>query len=146
MKLTRRHNDLFLLVYPIPDEWDPQPRDERGKEETLHLVSLAHDSQEFKMVEEKFLQSLCGKVSITSIERVQNPSLFKAYRLKKQTMDLKNGPHENQRELFHGTKYEFFKYINVQGFNRSLCSIHGESGIKFSFFSSLSNRKGSKSN
>ena len=128
MKLTRRHDYLFLLVYPIPDKWDPQPRDERGREETLHLVILAHDSQEFKMVEEKFLQSLRGKVSITSIERVQNPSLFNAYALRKQTMDLKNGPHENQRELFHGTKYEFFKSINVQGFNRSLFGEYGESG------------------
>ena len=87
------------------------------------------------MVEEKFLQSLRGKVSITSIERVQNPSLFNAYAVRKQTMDLKNGPHENQRELFHGTKYEFFKSINVQGFNRSLSGKYGESGIKCSFFS-----------
>ena len=94
------------------------------------MVSLAQDSQEFKTVEEKFLQSLRGKVSITNIERVQNPSLFNAYAVRKQTMDLKNGLQENQLELFHGTKYESFKPINVQGFNRSLCGKNGESGIK----------------
>lgn len=103
------------------------------------MVSLAQDSQEFKTVEGKFLQSLRGKVSITNIERVQNPSLFKAYAVRKQTMDLKNGPHENQQELFHGTKYESFKPINVQGFNRSLCGKNGESGIKCPFITS--NRK-----
>ena len=112
---------------------------------TLHLVSLAQESQEFKTVEEKFLQSLSSelktveekilqslrrKVSITNIQRVQNPSLFNAYSVRKQTMDLKNGPLENQLELFHGTKYESFKPINVQGFNRSLCGKNGKSGVK----------------
>ena len=105
---------------------------------TLHLVSLAQDSQEFKTVEEKFLLSLRGKVSITNIERVQNPSLFYAYAVRKQTMDLKNGPHENQLELFHGTKYESFKPINVQGFNRSLCGKNGESSIKCPFIATTS--------
>ena len=103
---------------------------------TLHLFSLAQDSQEFKTVEEKFLQSLRGKVSITNIQRVQNPSMFNAYAVRKQTMDLKNGPLENQLELFNGTKYECLKAINVQGFNRSLCGKYGESGLKCPFVAS----------
>ena len=87
-------------------------------------------------MEEKFLQSLRGKVSITNIQRVQNPSLFNAYAVRKQTMDLKNDPLENQLELFHGTKYESLKPINVQGFNRSLCCKYGELGIKCPFVAS----------
>ena len=84
-------------------------------------------------MEEKFLHSLRGKVSIVSIERVQNPAMYNSYTVRKQAMDLKNGTHENQLELFHGTKYESFKPINVQGFNRSLCGQNGESGIRLSF-------------
>ena len=114
-------------MLPLPGEWDPQPRAERGKEEVLHLVSLAQDSEEFKTVQEKFLQSLRGKVSITNIERIQNPSMFKSYMLRKQTMDEKNGTLENELQLFHGTKYDSVKAINVQGFNRSLCGQNGKS-------------------
>lgn len=41
-------------------------------------------------------------------------------------MDEKNGSLENERELFHGTKYESVKSINVHGFNRSFCGENGK--------------------
>lgn len=112
-------------MLPLPAEWDPQPRDESGKEEVLHLVSLAQDTQEYKTVQKMFHQSLPGRVSITSIERIQNPSMFHSYMFRKQTMDEKNGTLENELQLFHGTKPDSVKSINVQGFNRSLCGING---------------------
>lgn len=118
---------LFIIkVLPLPDEWDPQPRDESGKEEILHLVTLPQDSQEYKTVQEKFLKTLRGNASITNIERIQNPSMFNSYMLRKQTMDVKNGTLENELLLFHGTKPNSVKNINVQGFNRSLCGINGK--------------------
>jgi len=112
-------------VLPLPAEWDPQPRDESGKEEVLHLVSLVQDTQEYKTVQKMFQQSMRGKASVTGIERIQNPSMFHSYMLRKQTMDEKNGTLENELQLFHGTKPESVKHIIVQGFNRSLCGIHG---------------------
>ncbi|XP_022804135.1 poly [ADP-ribose] polymerase 14-like [Stylophora pistillata] len=112
-------------VLPLPDEWDPQPRDDRGKEEILHMVSLPNDSQEYKAVGEKFLRLMNGKVVIKKIERIQNPSMFNSYMLRKQAMDEKNGTIDNELELFHGTKPDSVKEINVQGFNRSLCGVHG---------------------
>ena len=112
-------------MLPLPAEWDPQPRDESGKEEVLHLVSLTQDTQEYKTVQKMFNQSLRGKASITSIERIQNPSMFHSYMLRKQAMDEKNGTLENELQLFHGTKPDSVKSINVQGFNRSLCGIYG---------------------
>lgn len=118
---------LFILttVLPLPAEWDPQPRDESGKEEVLHLVSLTQDTQEYKTVQKMFYQSMRGKANITSIERIQNPSMFHSYMLRKQAMDEKNGTLENELQLFHGTKPDSVKSINVQGFNRSLCGING---------------------
>lgn len=116
----------LIIVLPLPVEWDPQPRDDSGKEETVYLASLAWDSQEFKRVEGTFLQSLRGKASIKNIERIQNPSMFISYMLRKQTMDDKNGTLDNELHLFHGTAYDSVKAINVQGFNRSLCGRNGK--------------------
>lgn len=112
-------------MLPLPDEWDPQPRDVNGKEETLHLVSLEKDSKEYKKVQEKFLQTMSGKAVITNIERIQNPSMHNSYMVRKQIMDAKNGTIDNELELFHGTKAESIKAINVQGFDRSLCGANG---------------------
>ena len=41
-------------------------------------------------------------------------------------MDEKNGTLENEMQLFHGTKYDSVKSINIQGFNRSLCGQQGK--------------------
>ena len=116
---------FLKTVLPLPAEWDPQPHDESGKEEPLHLVGLAQETQEYKTVQKMFHQSMRENVSITNIERIQNPSMFHSYMLRKQTMDEKNGPLENELHLFHGTKPDSVKSINVQGFNRSLCGING---------------------
>lgn len=114
-------------MLPLPAEWDPQPHDESGKEELLHLVGLAQDTQEYKAVQKMFHQSMRENhpASITNIERIQNPTMFHSYMLRKQTMDEKNGSLENELLLFHGTKSDSVKFINVQGFNRSLCGING---------------------
>lgn len=126
MSVTRKLLYFCLeTVLPLPDEWDPQPCDDNGKEEILHVVSLAQDSKEYKTVKEKFLQSLREKVVITNIERIQNPSMYNSYMLRKQSMDEKNGTIDNELELFHGTKPNSVKSINVQGFDRSLCGING---------------------
>ena len=129
----------FKPVLPLPDEWDPQPRDVNGKEETLHLVSLEKDSKEYKKVQEKFLQTMRGKVVITNIERIQNPSMHNSYMVRKQTMDANNGTIDNEQELFHGTKAESIRAINVQGFDRSLCGANGTCmmGINFLHFENL---------
>ena len=113
-------------VFPLPDVWDPQPHDENDKEESVYLASLPEESKEYKRVQEKFLKSLRKTVNIIKIERIQNPLLHSLYMMRKQSMDEKNGSLENERELFHGTKYESVKSINMQGFNRSLCGQNGK--------------------
>lgn len=115
-------------MLPLPPEWDPQPRDESGKEEVVHLVSLAQGTQEYETVRKMFHLSMGmrEKASITNIERIQNPSMFHSYMVRKSIMDEKNGTLENERQLFHGTKPDSVKFINAQGFNRSLCGIHGK--------------------
>ena len=121
-------NNLWSMttVLPLPDHWVTQPRDEQGKEEQLHLASLLRESEEFRKIKDKFLKSL-SKVNIVSIERIQNPSLYYPYMARKQSMEEKNGTQENELQLFHGTKHESVKAINLQGFNRSFCGQNGKS-------------------
>ena len=65
------------------------------------------------------------KVNIQKIERIQNPYLYRQYVVQKQKMD-KDNKGKNERQLFHGTDAENIPAINTQGFNRSLCGVHGK--------------------
>ena len=59
---------------------------------------------------------------IIKIERVQNPRLYKAFLVKKQSMD--GG--ENEKQLFHGTKSDSIVSINTNNFSRSFAGTNGK--------------------
>lgn len=64
--------------------------------------------------------------NIISIQRVQNPTLYKQYLLKKKGLDAKNGSCE--KWLFHGTAGNNLQKINESGLNRSFAgNSHGKS-------------------
>ena len=65
-----------------------------------------------------------ASVNITKIERVQNPGLYRAYMVKKDQMEQKNGA--NEKFLFHGTAQGSCSSINKFGFNRSYCGKNGK--------------------
>lgn len=90
----------------------------------VHTVRLDWNSQEYKEVSDHFYAT-AQNVSITSIERIQNPLLYRTYKLRKENMDKVNGGN-TERRLFHGTSSESITPINKQGFNRSLCGKNGE--------------------
>ncbi|CAB4033587.1 poly [ADP-ribose] polymerase 14-like, partial [Paramuricea clavata] len=108
----------------VPEYWEPQPRDSNGKELVSHLVCLdpnkPNHKEEYKKISDHFLQTANQK--ILQIERVQNPSLFKQYIIKKQSLDEKNG--SNEKILFHGTKGDKIKEINESGLNRNYAGIN----------------------
>ena len=121
---------IFLIVYLaevcVPDYWEPQPRDASGKELTVHLVPLNPDDpkhkDEYRNISAHFKQT--AREQILAIHRVQNPSLFKLYSLKKQSLDEKNG--SNEKFLFHGTNGDKLNEINEHGLNRSFAgNTHG---------------------
>ena len=90
----------------------------------VHTVRLDRNSPEYKEVSDRFYAT-AQNVSITSIERIQNPLLYRTYVLKKESMDKVNGGN-TERRLLHGTSSESITPINKQGFNRSLCGKNGE--------------------
>ena len=100
--------------------------DGKGRKERVHLGRLDIDSPEYQGVQDRFMKSLSDReVAILSIQRVQNPSVYRSYETKKQSMDEKNGIHKNERRLFHGTGFHNVNDINAHGFNRSFCGRNG---------------------
>ncbi|PFX14655.1 Poly [ADP-ribose] polymerase 15 [Stylophora pistillata] len=72
----------------LPSNWIPQPRDQQGIEQAVHLVRLDPHLhiQEYQDVQARFQQT-CGN-QVVKIERVQNPTLYGTYMIRKRKMDL----------------------------------------------------------
>ena len=101
-----------------------QPKDSSGKEKDVHLVKLdpINHAREYNKVADEVKKT--ASINITRIERVQNPGLYRAYMVRKDQMDLKNGG--NEKFLFHGTPVTSCSSINKFGFNRSYCGKNGK--------------------
>lgn len=111
----------------LPSNWTPIPRDGKGHEVAFHSVKLERSSFEYQNVVQRFRRTVnSDQTDITSIQRIQNPFLYKEYRLRKHKMERENEG-SNERQLFHGTKAANIKKINTHGFDRSFArSAHGK--------------------
>ena len=111
----------------LPSHWDKMPLDIDGKEKPFHLACLSIGSAEYNKVKNKLMLTSSNSIrEILMIHRVQNPQLYKSYMIRKQDMDIRNGSHQNERSLFHGTTEEASKAINHHGFNRSYAGKNGK--------------------
>ena len=118
---------LFYTGVPLPLNWCPQPKESSGNEKEVHLVELDPTSSEYNKVAERIRKT--ASISITKIERVQTPGLYKPYVVKKEQMEQKNGHGANEKLLFHGTAQGSCSSISTFGFNRSYCGKNGKSSI-----------------
>ena len=100
-----------------PAHWAPQQ-----SSQVVQLVQLSAQSQEYTKVLSHFQTRGGSGHRIVKIERVQNPTLYKAYLVKKQSM---HGA-ENEMQLFHGTTEASITSINANNFNRSFAGINGK--------------------
>ncbi len=85
----------------------------------LHPIN---DANEYKKVEDEVRKT--SNVTITKIERVQNPAQYRVYMVRKEQMEQKKGC--NEKILFHGTAQGSCASINKFGFNRSYCGKNGK--------------------
>lgn len=110
---------MILVDVPLPTHWDPQPS---GR--VVHLVSLLDNSDEYHRILQLFISTGGSRQGsqVINIERVQNPTLYRSYALKKQMM----GSEHNEMLLFHGTKEKNIQSINVNNFNRSFSGVNGK--------------------
>ena len=116
---------MFYTGVQLPLNWCVQPKESSGNEKEVHLVELDPTSNEYNKVAEGIRKTT--SISITKIERVQTPGLYKAYVVKKDQMEQKNGA--NEKLLFHGTAQGSCSSISKFGFNRSYCGKNGKSSI-----------------
>ncbi|XP_052530569.1 protein mono-ADP-ribosyltransferase PARP14-like isoform X2 [Tympanuchus pallidicinctus] len=117
--LTRTDKSADQESTALPEKWDDM------QNQQLKIVKLTPDTKDYKEVKERFLKTTPSlNLKIEKIERVQNPSLWKVYQIKKCQMDAKNGNNNNEKFLFHGTRAESLTFINNYGFNRSYAGMH----------------------
>lgn len=102
-----------------------------GKELDVHLVTLDPNNpshkDEHKKISDHFYRTAKNR-QIQQIQRIQNPSLFKLYLIKKESLNKKGG--SNQKFLFHGTAGDNLYEINEKGLNRSYAgNINGKACV-----------------
>lgn len=109
------------------------PKDSQGKEKHFHFVALPSDNSEYQTVEAAFNKTMVGMYHhIVSIQRLQNPALYKLYALKKREMEKHNPPGE--KWLWHGTSPDTLAKINTRGFDRSFAGKNGKSNIHYYYY------------
>ncbi|KAF7215051.1 poly(ADP-ribose) polymerase family member 14-related sequence 1 isoform X3 [Nothobranchius furzeri] len=111
----------------IPDFWDPIPPGT-----TCLSVPIQAGTPEYTEVQNQF-KATCNR-SISKIERIQNPTLWKGLQIKKQEMEVRNGHQNNEKRLFHGTSETTVRTINEHGFNRSYAGLNATCYGKGSYF------------
>ncbi|XP_003390636.1 PREDICTED: poly [ADP-ribose] polymerase 14-like [Amphimedon queenslandica] len=111
----------LTIAQEQPDNWDPMPQDSQGKEKRFHFVTLLATGPEYKTAETAFNTTMAGKYAkILSIQRLQNPTLYKQYAVRKKEMEKHNPDgHQNERLLWHGTSPDTLDKINTRGFDRN---------------------------
>lgn len=115
------HFALCTAVDDLPKEWDPMP-----PKTSCLMVTLDVKSDEYSKVKIYFENTMSQVHRIIEIKRVQNPTLYKQYMVKKKDMDQRNPKTiKNERRLFHGCSGDVIEQISHLGFNRSFAGIHG---------------------
>ncbi|XP_072903661.1 protein mono-ADP-ribosyltransferase PARP14-like isoform X1 [Hemitrygon akajei] len=113
MNLKRISKTEGMQIDSLPKHWDGMQNLQNKS------VELQQNSKEYQDVAQSFKATVV-QFQIVKIERLQNPSLWKNYMIKKQQFDNKNPPGtNNERNLFHGTGSYSLSLINRHGFNRS---------------------------
>ena len=104
------------------------PVDQANKELLCHVVDIATSSPEYKEVMDAFSKTMIqgnNYNKVVKIQRIQNPTLYGQYVIRKRAMEKQNPHCQNEMRLFHGTKVDICVKINAQGFNRSFSGRNG---------------------
>ncbi|CAL8262995.1 unnamed protein product [Merluccius merluccius] len=114
----------------VPANWDKKAVPRFG----YKRVPLTSSSTEYKGVQSCFKRTMPTSV-INSIDRIQNPSLWKVFQWQKTQMKAKNGGKPvSERHLFHGMDPSLVEAICEQNFDWRMCGVHGTLYGKGSYF------------
>ncbi|XP_029379069.1 protein mono-ADP-ribosyltransferase PARP12 isoform X2 [Echeneis naucrates] len=114
----------------VPKQWDKSALPDFG----YRLCPLSENAVDYKLIEGLFKRTL-PRSKINSIQRIQNPSLWKIFHWQKEQMKGRNnGKEVNQLYLFHGTDESLVEAICEQNFDWRMCGVHGTAYGKGSYF------------
>lgn len=117
-------------VDTVPTNWDKNGLPEIG----YKLVPLSNSSNEYNMIMKLFKPTM-PQSTIISIQRIQNPSLWRVFQWQKEQMKKRNaGKPVNEKHLFHGTDKSLIDAICDQNFDWRMCGVHGTAYGKGSYF------------
>uniref|UniRef100_A0A1A7ZYT4 Poly (ADP-ribose) polymerase family, member 12a n=1 Tax=Nothobranchius furzeri TaxID=105023 RepID=A0A1A7ZYT4_NOTFU len=114
----------------VPSHWDKKALPDLGFE----FVLLSSSSPDHNMIQTLFKCTM-RQSKIKSIQRIQNPSLWKSFHCQKEQMQKTNGGKTvDERYLFHGTDERLVDEICDQNFDWRVCGSHGTVYGKGSYF------------
>ncbi|XP_018417199.1 PREDICTED: poly [ADP-ribose] polymerase 14-like [Nanorana parkeri] len=125
-KVTLRRHSKNAESLEIPPYWDAMDNTQ------LKVVLLNNSSPDYSEVVGLFTQTC--QMRIIKIERIQNKHLYQNYRIKKNSIDTKNGTRTNEKRLFHGTEFGPTESINRNGFNRAYAGANATKLGKGTYF------------
>ncbi|XP_049929013.1 protein mono-ADP-ribosyltransferase PARP12 isoform X2 [Epinephelus moara] len=124
------HSSSSSTADSFPSYWDKNALPDFG----YKLVPLATSAKTYDMIEKLFKKTMPHS-KINSIQRIQNPSLWKVFQWQREQMKERNGGNSvNEKYLFHGTDESLIEAICEQNFDWRMCGVHGTAYGKGSYF------------
>ena len=85
----------------------------------MHMFDVPQSSSEHTEALENFHKTINQAVTIISLQRIQNPGLYRTHAALEETIcDKYSKQKVDVRRLFHGTSEASIKAIAAQGFDR----------------------------
>lgn len=130
VKLNSTTSPSSSTAESVPSNWDKNALPDFG----FKLIPLSKSAKEHNMIEKLFKFTM-PQGKITSIQRIQNPSLWKVFQWQRDQMKERNGGKPvNEKYLFHGTDESLIDAICDQNFDWRMCGVHGTAYGKGSYF------------
>ncbi|TNN57538.1 Poly [ADP-ribose] polymerase 12 [Liparis tanakae] len=124
------HGASSSTAESFPSHWDTTALPNFG----YTLIPLPPSTVEYKKIEKLFKLTM-PMSRLNSIQRVQNPSLWKVFQWQKEQMKERNrATSGNEHYLFHGTDESLTEAICEQNFDWRMCGVHGTLYGKGSYF------------
>ncbi|NXT21984.1 PAR12 polymerase, partial [Syrrhaptes paradoxus] len=120
-KIKKGQRDSSIPNQTCPIHWDPSALPDLG----YKAVEISNKTPEYDKIKQLFLQTM-RSYSVSKIQRIQNPSLWKVFQWQKEQMKRENGGKEvKEKLLFHGTSSSFVEAICTHNFDWRICGSNG---------------------
>ena len=115
-----KYYNTFSIV-ALPSTWTAQPTDDKGNPKVCAYIEVKEGTAEYNDATQHFKQTLGknkDKVTISRVQRIQNPGEYMRYEALKTIWSQTTGADVKEEMLFHGTKKDSLDLICQTGFNR----------------------------